>query len=147
MSNLEKALSDKIKSLEEEKLEIKSYLESLEAKIFALREILEDEKSPPDSLFKRKQVLETKSTKNTEKVSIPKQSTVPKDELWEQARNTLPGGAKPSTEEDRQRAKKRFNPSPRPPSKYNVKIGSKIEDVTMVEGKQSHINISSDEDN
>ncbi len=151
MTNLEEALRDKISALDDEKEELEDALNRIVIKLETYEELLAEEtgeEAPAPAPVKKRGRGRPKGSKGkkTSANKVAKASNAPKDELWEQAENSLPEGQSGSTAEEQKKAIRRFNPVPRTPPNYGVKAG-KPEDVLGDQKKnKSNVNISVEDD-
>jgi len=149
MTNLEEALRDKISALDDEKEELEDALNRIVIKLETYEELLAEEtgeEAPAPAKKRGRGRPKGSKGKKTLATKSPKNSNAPKDELWEQAENSLPEGQSGSTAEEQKKAIRRFNPVPRTPPNYGVKAG-KPEDVLGDQKKnKSNVNISVEDD-
>lgn len=148
MSNLITALRDRISALEDERDELEDALNRIAIKIQTYEELLAEEDVGLVSVSpKRKPGRPKKGTsadKSSDKGGPPKKISnhAVADTLWQEASTALPAGVSPSTAEEQERARARFNPVPRQQPNYGVKAG-RPEDVMGDSGKKkSNVSIS-----
>ncbi|MBD3261592.1 MAG: hypothetical protein GF334_07925 [Candidatus Altiarchaeales archaeon] len=158
MTDLIEALQERISALQDEKEELEDSLSRVEAKLEAYEDLLSEElgEESPAPVRKKKRPGRPKGSRSKKKASGKKKSPAKPakkapsyaqaDELWEQARSSLPAGVNGTTPEEQERARQRFRPAPRPQVHYGVKAG-KPEDVMEDAGKKrSNANISVEDD-
>jgi hypothetical protein len=118
--------------LEDEKQELEDALYRIDVKLELYGELLGEESgdAPLPSKPKRRRGR-PKGSKNKSTSAPPKISQtpdVPEDELWEEAKDTLPEGYRTTSAEEQKKAIRRFHPTARTPANYGVKAG-RPEDV------------------
>ena len=115
MSKLEEALQEKISILEDEKEEYADAIERIDVKLETYRELLAEESGTPAP--KKRGRPKKATTKSPAKKRGRPRKENPEDEknkaLYEEAVNSLPDGSTGTTEEQHERARRRFNPTPR----------------------------------
>ncbi|KKM20664.1 hypothetical protein LCGC14_1643220 [marine sediment metagenome] len=134
MNNLEEALRDKISLLEAEKIGLQEELEEAFQRIDSQIELCEGLLNGEiDGLLEAAPKKRGRPKKKGAKAPAKKRDRSQKGaaddemnkELYQQSVNSLPDGSTGTTEEQRERAVRRFNPTPRPEDSHGgVKIGS-----------------------
>ncbi len=132
MSKLEEALQEKISGLEDERLEYLDAIDRLDLKIETYRELLAEEtgEEVTPAPKKRGRPKKTAAKGITKKTRSPKTKVSSEIEesdrkLYDEAKNSLPGGVSSTTDEERERAVSRFNPQPKGPLSHpGVTVGS-----------------------
>jgi hypothetical protein len=147
MTDLVTALQGKISALEDEKEEHEDAIERIDIKLETYAELLAEETGDAaPAPAKKRGRGRPKGAKNKKAATkaAKKESTAPKDELWEQAESTLPEGSSGTTAEEQAKAIRRFNPTPRPEPNYGVRAGTPEEVMGAGEeaAKKTHTNVT-----
>lgn len=151
MNDLVSALENRISLLQDEKQELEDSLARINAKLDAYIDLLVEEKgedisvSPPKRKPGRPKGSRSRKSSTSKTKKDKKSKHAVKDDLWEEASNSLPGGVSLTSQEEQKRAINRYNPSPRPAPQYGVKAGDPKEVLGTTE-KNSHVNISVEND-
>ena len=127
MSKLEEALQEKISILEDEKEEHEDAIESIEVKLETYRELLAEEtgEAAPKKRSRPKKKDAKAPAKKRGRPRKEGTEDAKNKQLYAEAVNSLPDGSTGTTEEQHERAVRRFNPVPRPEDRHGgVRIGS-----------------------